>query len=135
MKIPAFPALQFGTGQAGGLQYSGAEELVNPMKQQCPECNVKLTRYQWSQLWWVSSGMSGRLVQPCSACGALLRLSAMRIFTFVGALGLLATSLALSVNHSETLLIVALVFSVLVFVGVVTTRVETVLRIAQGQQT
>jgi hypothetical protein len=79
--------------------------------------------------------MSGRLVQPCSECGALLRLSAMRIFTFVGALGLLATSLALSVNRSESLLIVALVFSVLVFVGVVTTRVETVLRIAQGSQT
>ena len=33
--------------------------------------------------------MSGRLVTPCSECGVLLRLSAMRFFTAVGALGLL----------------------------------------------
>ena len=29
---------------------------------QCPECGVKLTRYEWSKLWWMSGLMSGRLV-------------------------------------------------------------------------
>ena len=108
---------------------------MNPTtKKQCPECKVTLTRYEWSRLWWISSGMSGRLVQPCSECGVLLRLSAMRLLTAVGALGLLASSIALSVNRSEGLLVVALVFSILIFVGVLTTRVEAVMRIAQGSQ-
>jgi hypothetical protein len=56
------------------------------------------------------------------------------LLTAVGALGLLASSIALSVNRSEGLLVVALVFSILIFVGVLTTRVEAVMRIAQGSQ-
>jgi len=108
---------------------------VNPMKKQCPECKVTLTRYEWSRLWWVSSGMSGRLVLPCSECGALLRLSAMRILTGLGALGLLASAVSLSFNRSEALLVMALVCSIFIFVGVVYTRVETVMRIAQSSQT
>lgn len=98
---------------------------MNPTKKQCPECKVILTRYEWSRLWWVSSGMSGRLVQPCSECGALLRLSAMRLLTGVGALGLLVSSVALFVNRSEALLVLALAFSIVVFIGVFSTRVET----------
>ncbi len=101
-------------------------------KKQCPECKVTLTRYQWSRLWWVSSGMSGRLVQPCPTCGALLRLSAMRLCTVLGAVGLLLSSAALSVSRSDSLLIVALVFSILIFVGMISTRVEAVMRIAEG---
>jgi len=107
---------------------------VDLTKRQCPECKVTLTRYEWSRLWWVSSGMSGRLVQPCSECGALLRLSAMRLLTGLGALGLLVSSVALFVNRSEALLVLALIFSILIFVGVISTRVEAVLRIAQGTQ-
>ncbi len=105
---------------------------MNPTRKQCPECKVTLTRYEWSRLWWVSSGMSGRLVQPCSECGALLRLSAMRLLTGVGALGLLVSSVARFVNESPALLVLALVCSVFIFVGVLSTRVEAVRRIAQG---
>jgi hypothetical protein len=93
---------------------------------------VTLTRYEWSRLWWLASGMSGRLVQPCIECGALLRLSAMRLFTGVGALGLLGSSIALSIARSDGLLVVSLAFSILIFVGVLSTRVEAVRRIAQG---
>jgi len=103
-------------------------------KKRCPQCKVTLTRYQWSQLWWVSSGMSGRLVQPCPECGALLRLSAMRLCTALGALGLLASSIALSISRSDAMLVVALVFSILIFVGMISTRVEAVMRIAEGTQ-
>ena len=105
---------------------------MNPIKQQCPQCQVTLTRYEWSQLWWVSSGMSGRLVQPCSACGAMLRLSAMRVFTVVGAIGLIVTSVARSMNQSESLLILALAFALLVLVGMIGTRVETVRQLTQS---
>ena len=107
---------------------------MNPTKKHCPECKVTLTRYEWSRLWWVSSGMSGRLVQPCSACGALLRLSAMRLLTGVGAVGLLASGVARFVSESEALLVLALVFSILTLAGVVSTRVETVVQLAQGSQ-
>ena len=107
---------------------------MNPMKKQCPECKVTLTRYEWSRLWWVASGMSGRLVQPCSECGTLLRLSAMRLLTALGAVGLLVSSIALSINRSEALLVLALVFSILIFVGVLSTRVEAVMRIAHSSQ-
>jgi len=105
---------------------------VNLKKTQCPQCQVTLTRYEWSQLWWVSSGMSGRLVLPCAECGALLRLSAMRVFTAVGALGLIVTSIVRMVTRSDALLLLALLFAVLILVGMVSTRVETVMRIAQG---
>jgi len=106
---------------------------VNPIKQRCPTCNVTLTRYDWSRLWWVSSGMSGRLVQPCSACGTLLRLSAMRLFTALGALGLIASSIARFIHESEVLLVIALVCAVLILVGMVATRVEAVRQITREQ--
>ena len=107
---------------------------MNPTKRQCPECKVTLTRYEWSRLWWVSSGMSGRLVQPCSECGALLRLSGMRLLTGLGALGLLGSSIARFANESQALLVLALVFAIFIFVGVLSTRVEAVRRIAEGSQ-
>jgi hypothetical protein len=107
---------------------------VNQLKKQCPECKVTLTRYEWSRLWWVSSGMSGRLVQPCSACGALLRLSAMRFLTVAGALGLLASAVARVMSQSEATLVMALFFAVVTLVGMVSTRVETVMQIARESQ-
>ncbi len=107
---------------------------MNLTRKQCPECKVTLTKYEWSRLWWVASGMSGRLVQPCSECGALLRLSAMRLLTGMGALGLLVSSVALSLNRSDALLVLALVCSILMFVGVLSTRVEAVMRMAESSQ-
>lgn len=105
---------------------------MNATKRQCPECKVTLTRYEWSQLWWVASGMSGRLVQPCSECGALLRLSGMRLLTGASALGLLASSAALFITRSEAVLFVALLCSTLMLAGVLLTRVEAVIRMAHG---
>jgi FtsH-binding integral membrane protein len=77
--------------------------------------------------------MSGRLVQPCSACGTMLRLSAMRLFTALGALGLIATSIARSFHESEALLFLALVCAILILVGMIWTRVEAVRQITQEQ--
>jgi len=76
--------------------------------------------------------MSGRLVQPCSRCGALLRLSAMRTFTALGALGLLATAVARFVSASEALLPMALMFAVLTWIGMAATRVQLVEQLAAG---
>ena len=55
-------------------------------RRQCPECRVTLTRYEWSKLWWMSSMMSGRLVQPCPDCGARLRMSAMVLLSTTSAM-------------------------------------------------
>lgn len=107
---------------------------MSATRKQCPECKVTLTRYEWSRLWWLTSGLSGRLVQPCSECGALLRLSAMRVLTVLGAIGLLGSSIARFVNESDELLILALGCSILTLVGVLSTRVETVLKIARGPE-
>jgi hypothetical protein len=104
------------------------------MKTQCPACNVTLTRYEWSRLWWLSPGMSGRLVQPCRECGALLRLSAMRVFTAMGALGLIATAVARIFSDSEAFLVLALVFATLIWVGMASTRVEAVMRMSRHQE-
>ena len=103
---------------------------MNLIKERCPSCNVTLTRYEWSRLWFLASGMSGRLVQPCSACGTLLRLSAMRIFTGLGALGLIASSIVRVMTQSELPLFIALVCAVLILVGMIGTRVEAVRQIA-----
>jgi len=78
--------------------------------------------------------MSGRLVQPCSECGALLRLSVMRLLTAGGALGLLGSSVALVATGEDVLLVPALVCSILMFVGVISARVEAVMKIAAGPQ-
>lgn len=94
-------------------------------KRQCPKCSITLTRYQWSRLWWMSSVLSGRLVQPCTECGTLLRLSAMTLVASAGAIGLLITSVALFLNYSRLLLIVALLLTIVILVGVMGTRVET----------
>ena len=96
------------------------------IKKQCPKCNVTLTQFKWSKLWWMSSILSGRLVQPCSECGTLLRLSSMTLVTGFASFGLLVTSVALVVTRISLLLILALVFALVILVGVLVTRVETV---------
>jgi hypothetical protein len=96
------------------------------MKRECPECNVTLTRFEKSRLWWLSASMSGRLVQPCSGCGRLLRLSAMHAFTAIGSLGLIALSIARVATDSQVVLVLALVCAVMIFVGMVSTRLEVV---------
>jgi len=106
---------------------------VNFMRRECPECHVTLARYGWSQLWWLSTAMSGRLVHPCSGCGRLLRLSAMHTLTFVGALGLIASSIARFTTESGVMLAVALVCAVLILIGSVSTRVEVVRQIRDGR--
>jgi CHASE2 domain-containing sensor protein len=73
----------------------------------------------------MSSVLSGRLVQPCSECGTLLRLSAMTLVASAGAIGLLITSVSLFLNYSRLLLIVALLLTVVILIGVMGTRVET----------
>lgn len=106
---------------------------MNPMNVQCPVCQVTLRRYEWSKLWWLSSSMSGRLVHPCSHCGSLLRLSAMRVFTALGALGLLGTAIARFLHSdSPMLLVLALMFAVLTWVGMACTRVEVVRRLVES---
>lgn len=93
-------------------------------KRQCPECHVTLTRYQWSKLWWMSSIMSGRLVQPCTECGVKLRLSSMAVVSSTAALGLIGTAIAYAVHPISTLLFVALVLLLVILVASLATRVE-----------
>lgn len=93
-------------------------------KRQCPNCRVTLTRYEWSRLWWMSSLLSGRLVQPCSECGTKLRLSSMTLLASAGALGLIGTSVAVFLAYTPKLLILALVFALVILFGVLGTRLE-----------
>jgi len=95
-------------------------------KKQCPHCQVTLTRFQWSKLWWMSSGLSGRLVQPCSECGTLLRLSSSTLVVGIASVGLVATSVALVVTKRPILLIVALLCALVQLIGALGARVETV---------
>jgi hypothetical protein len=99
---------------------------MDTTKKQCPNCKVTLTRFQWSRLWWMSSGLSGRLVQPCTECGTLLRLSSSTLVAGLASVGLLVTSVSLIVTMYPMLLIVALVFALILLVGVLGTRIETV---------
>lgn len=94
-------------------------------RRQCPECRVTLTRYEWSRLWWMSSVMSGRLVQPCSECGARLRLSAMALLTTTSALGLIGTALVYLFYPVMVLLWIALVPLALMLFAMMSTRLET----------
>jgi hypothetical protein len=94
-------------------------------KRQCPNCKVTLSRPEWSKLWWMSSGLSGRLVAPCNECGTLLRLSSSTLVVVLSAIGLLTTSTALVVTHHRMLLIVALACAMFMLIGVLGTRVET----------
>jgi len=95
-------------------------------RRQCPDCSVTLTRYEWSRLWWMSSMMSGRLVQPCTECGARLRLSSMALLSTISALGLTGTSIMYLVYRESTLLYIALVLTLLMLVAMLSTRLEKV---------
>ena len=92
----------------------------------CPNCSVTLTRYEWSKLWWMSSVLSGRLVQPCKECGAMIRLSALTLLTGVGAVGLIVAAFLLFRYQSVWLLMLALGFAIIILIGVLGTRLETV---------
>jgi len=96
------------------------------LKKHCPNCRVTLTQFTWSKFWWMSSVLSGRLVQPCAECGTLLRVSSMMLVTALAVVGLVVTSVALIVTKHPMLLILALVCAVLVLVGLLATRVESV---------
>jgi hypothetical protein len=93
-------------------------------RRQCPSCRVTLTRYQWSRLWFMSSLLSGRLIQPCEECGTELRLSAMTVLAGLGAFGLLTSAVGLAFTPSPWLLIIALLCTLVTLVGVLGTRVE-----------
>ena len=95
-------------------------------RRQCPECRVTLTKYEWSRLWWMSSMMSGRLVQPCNECGAQLRLSAMALLSTVSAIGLITTAILYGFYQETTLLWIALVLLLLLLVSMFATRLESV---------
>jgi hypothetical protein len=45
------------------------------MNKTCPNCGAPFTRAEWAEVRSHSSPLGGRLVRPCSTCGALLRLS------------------------------------------------------------
>lgn len=94
-------------------------------RRQCPECRVTLTKYEWSRLWWMSSMMSGRLVQPCSECGAQLRLSAMVLLATTSALGLIGTAVIYVFYPVAYLLAIALVLLALMLFAMMSTRLET----------
>jgi hypothetical protein len=101
-------------------------------RRQCPECRVTLTRYEWSRLWWMSSVMSGRLVQPCSECGARLRLSSMALLSTTCAIGLIGTALLYLFNPVNMLLVIALVLLGLMLFSMMATRLETAPSIPRG---
>ena len=95
-------------------------------RRQCPNCQVTLTRYEWSRLWWMAAKMSGRLVQPCTECGARLRLSSMALLTSISAFGLIATSGIYVFYQDNYLLWIALVFLLLMLIAMMATRLEAV---------
>jgi hypothetical protein len=94
-------------------------------RRQCPECRVTLTRYEWSRLWWMSSVMSGRLVQPCPDCGARLRMSAMVLLSTTSAIGLIVTAAAYLYNPFTPLLAIALLLLALALFSMMSTRLES----------
>src|SRR5262245_35763118 len=91
---------------------------------QCPECGVRLTRYEWSKLWWMSAGMSGRLVQPCAECGVKLRLSSMALVSSLCALGLIITAVTYIFYQTAVLLFIALALLLIILIAMLATRVE-----------
>ena len=93
-------------------------------RRQCPECKVTLTKYEWSRLWWMSSVMSGRLVQPCPECGARLRMSAMVLLSTTAAVGLIGTAVIYVMNPHASLLAIALVLLGLMLFSMMSTRLE-----------
>ena len=103
-----------------------ASAVASSNRRQCPECRVTLTRYEWSKLWWMSSIMSGRLVQPCAECGACLRMSAMVLLSTMSAVGLIADAGIYVFDPSTPLLAIALVLLGLMLFSMMTTRLEMV---------
>lgn len=101
-------------------------------RRQCPECRVTLTRYEWSKLWWMSSMMSGRLVQPCPDCGARLRMSAMVLLSTTSAIGLIVTAAAYIYSPVTTLLSIAIVLLALMLFSMMSTRLELSPQVPRG---
>lgn len=97
-----------------------------PIKKQCPECHVTLTRYHWSKLWWMSSLMSGRLVRPCAECGARLRLSSMTMISSAASLALIGTAISYLLYPNTLLLLAAIGLLLVILVTMSATRVEVV---------
>ena len=98
---------------------------ISATRRQCPECRVTLTRYEWSRLWWMSSMMSGRLVQPCHECGTRLRLSSMALLTTLSALALIVMAIAYITYQHAALLWICLVLLLLMLVSMQATRLKT----------
>lgn len=95
-------------------------------RRQCPECGIKLTRYEWSRLWWMSGMMSGRLVQPCAECGAKLRMSSMAVVSSLASLALIATAILYFFYPGPIPLFVALALVLVILIAMMATRVESV---------
>ncbi|HEX5070078.1 MAG TPA: hypothetical protein VFV78_07665 [Vicinamibacterales bacterium] len=100
---------------------------------ECPQCGVKLTRYEWSRLWWMSGLMSGRLVQPCTECGTRLRMSSMTLVSSAASIGLIVTAGLFFVYRDSSeesqyarsvLLFIALALLLVVLVAMLATRIE-----------
>jgi hypothetical protein len=95
-----------------------------PKKRECPNCRITLTRYQWSKLWWMSSLMSGRLVQPCAECGAKLRLSSMTLVSSAAALGLILSAIFYLMYQSPLFLFGAVALLLVILFATMATRLE-----------
>lgn len=102
-----------------------ASTIVSGSRRQCPQCRVTLTKYDWSRLWWMSSVMTGRLVQPCPECGARLRLSSMALLSTTSAIGLIATAVLYMLYPVLPLLAIAVVLLLLMLFSMLATRLET----------
>ena len=70
--------------------------------------------------------MSGRLVQPCTECGARLKLSSMALLTTLSAFGLITTAIIYVFYQDNYLLWIALVFLLLMLIAMLATRLEAV---------
>src|SRR5262245_2941567 len=95
-----------------------------PKKRECPNCHITLTRYQWSKLWWMSSLMSGRLVQPCAECGAKLRLSSMTLVASTAAIGLIGSAILYLMYQNSMLLFASLGLLLVILFASMATRIE-----------
>jgi len=100
--------------------------VASTNRRQCPECGIKLTRYEWSKLWWMSGMMSGRLVRPCTECGAKLRMSSMAAVSSLSSLALIATAILYIFYPWSILLFVALALVLVILIAMLATRLETV---------